>query len=605
MATQNLRDGPVGSTLRALSVPMATGVVFMLAVNLIDTYWASQLGTDALAAMSFAFPVIGVVLNISLGLMIGVSVAVSRVVGSGDLAEGRQLATDSLWLGLGIVGVVTAIGLLTIDPVFTLLGAGPELLPAIHGYMQIWYLSAFFLVVPMMLNGVLRAHGDAMTARNVMILSAIFNGVLDPLLIFGAGPVPALGLQGAAAATGLSRAFAFVYALYVAHQAKTLAYTLPAATRFLDSTRTILRVGIPATLTNVLGPVATAVITAIVAFEGASAVAGYGIGARIDALLLIPPIALSSGLSPFIGQNWGANLPARVQEAFRVSVQFSVAWGGVAAVGMLFGAPYVAAVFSDDPAVVEATVTYLRIVPLGYAAYGALMMVSSAFNAVDHASRATVLSALRSLVLAVPFALAGSAFGLPGIFAGLGIASVLAALLALRWMRVFFAEAPRVEAASPTDAAFLLEGTAPEQRPATEALIAHLKRLGVELHRTRRNAVGFYVGDREVGHIHPSGHVDLPLPPPIGDLLVRRGELVHHRMAESGWYSHGLQTVEDTGFAEWVLSLATVLERMARVGEDEAVREGLAELALDEELLGHVGACGERWKQCAQWASAG
>jgi len=149
---------PVGRTLWQQSAPMAVGIIFMLMVNLIDTYWVSFLGTEELAAMSFAFPVIGVVLNISLGLMIGTSVAVSRILGAGDRQTAARLSTHAILLGLIIATIVCGAGIVTIRPLFALLGAEAELLPYIGQYMFIWYIGAVALVVPMLVNGILRAH---------------------------------------------------------------------------------------------------------------------------------------------------------------------------------------------------------------------------------------------------------------------------------------------------------------------------------------------------------------------------------------------------------------------------------------------------------------
>ncbi len=564
----SMLDEPVAPTLRRLSVPMGVGVVFMMLVNVIDTYWASQLSTDALAAMSFAFPVIGVALNISLGLMIGVSVAVSRALGEQDEPRARVLATHSLYLGLCVVAVISGAGALTIEPVFTMLGAPANLLPDLRAYMLVWYASSVFLIVPMMLNGVLRAHGDAIAARNVMILAAIFNGIFDPILIFGWGPVPALGLQGAALATGLSRAITFVYALVVAARLNALDLHLPKASEFVDSVSSILRVGIPATLTNVLGPVATAMVTAIIAVHGAAAVAAYGIGARMDALMLIPSIALSSGLSPFVGQNWGGHLPGRVREAVRLSSRFSIAWGVGAALVMIAAAPWIAAVFTDDPEVASGVVSYLRVVPIGYAAYGVLMMVSSAFNAVDHATRATVLSTLRSIVFAIPLAWIGSQYaGVSGVYVGLAASSLIAAAVGWRWMSTLLSEELVLDAPDPTDVEVLMDQTPEALRPATRALVERLALEGVELHHTRGDAVGFFVGNRELGHLHASGHVDVPLPPDVGDCLVAEGLVTPHRMTECGWYSRELNENVDCNAATDLLLLAVSLHRMCASGD--------------------------------------
>ncbi len=577
MATaENLLEGKIATTLRRLSVPMAVGVVAMIVVNLIDTYWASRLGTDELAAMSFAFPIIGVVINVTLGLMIGTSVAVARVIGAGDQADARRIASHSLLLGVVIVALVSGLGLATQDAAFRALGAPDHLLPVISAYMRIWYLSAVVLVVPMMLTGVLRAHGAAITPRNVMVFAAVLNGIFDPIFIFGWGPIPAGGLEGAAWATALSRLLTFVYALRGAIKLRALDVHVPRPAQVWSSWTRILHVGVPAAATNVLGPVATALLTAIVALEGANAVAAYGIGARVEALVLIAPIALSSGLSPFIGQNWGAHLQARVSEAFRMSVRFSVLWGLGVFVLLLPTAPWIAAIFTDEVEVQRGITLYLRIVPLGFAGYGAMTMTSSAFNAMDHAVRSTWLSVVRSIVIVVPLAYVGSIlFGLAGIYAALVTGSRVAALLGLRWMKPFLEPEATARAQKPRpvqDTRFLIEASPDDQKEAMRGLIEAMQGFGdLTMHRVRRDAVGFFAGERELGHIHPSGHLDLPLPCELGEQLIKEGRVEHHRHHDdAGWYTHPLHERADVEQARGLLELAHALLTSVRA-RDEAV----------------------------------
>lgn len=598
----DLLTEPVGPVLRKQSTPMAVGVVFMLLVNLIDTYWVSFLGSEELAAMSFTFPVVGVVLNVSLGLMIGTSVAISRVLGAGDEGLAGRLSTHAMLLGLLIVGAVSGLGLLTQRPLFTLLGAGADVLPYIERFMTIWYLGAVALVVPMMVNGILRARGDAATPRNVFIISAVVNAVLDPLLIFGWGPVPAMDLEGAALATAISRAVGGLYAIVVVVRARALDLHFPSPAEVLDSWKRILQVGVPATITNVLGPVATAMFVAIVATFGPDAVAGYGIGARVESLVLIAPMALSSGLSPFVGQNWGAHLQERVSEGFRLSVRFSILWG-LGAFGLLLAtAPYVAGVFTDDPEVAAAITLYLRVVPIGFAAYSVMMMVNSTLNAVDHATRATWLSVLRSIVVAVPVAWVGSMlFDLTGAYLGLVMGSLLAALLGLRWMRELLDPASDLEseAAQPVEDIAFLIGNAPEgAATAMKHLVETAQELeDIALCRIRSDAVGFFVGRRQLAHIHPTGHIDLPLPVEIGEALVERGTVEHHRLHDSaGWFTHPLHDSQDVETAEWLLRLAHALYEIKKRGpESPLTTEELDALSLCERSRSAIITATQRW----------
>ena len=606
MATQStLITDPIGPVLWKQSVPTAIGVVFMILVNLIDTYWAAKLGTNELAAMSFTFPIIGIVMNISIGLMIGTSVVIARTVGAGEDEKAKRISTHALILGMLIVLVVSGAGLLTQNLLFSALGAPAELLPTIASYMQIWYLGAVFLLVPMIINGVLRAKGDAKTTMNTMIMGAVFNAILDPIFIFGFGAVPAMGLEGAAIATVISRAITMVYAGYVMiGREKMLLLQQPKIPELIDSWKGLMRVGIPVMATNVLGPIATAMLTTIVALYGSAAVAAYGIGARMEGLVLIPVLALSSGLSPFIGQNWGAHLEDRVAKGFELALKFSAAWGLFALGLLFFGGPYIAALFSEDPVVQKDIAIYLRVVPIGYGAYGAMMMVNSTFNAIDYATRSTVLSVLRSIVFAVPFAATAYwlELGLYGVFASLAVGSVLSLLIGLRWMKPLLNPEDQhlVDSRSELEQEieYLLMHTDDAMTARMKELVEAIIKLdGVELHHVRDDAVGFYVGHRQLAHIHPSGHLDMPLPIEIGDVLVDRKWLSHHRLYENnGWYSHELHSEKDISEAQWLLQLAHALYEIKTRGRNAEITQAeLAELKLDDCAYQHIVTAAERW----------
>jgi len=600
----SLTEGPITPALRRLALPMALGIVFIIAVNLADTYYIARLGTEPLAAMTFTFPIVTGVMSVAMGLSVGGTTAIARAIGHGDEEQVRRLTTHSVMLALLVVALISGLGVLSQETIIEALGAEPTVVPMILDYMTIWFAGAVFLVVPIVANGALRAAGDAKTPMFIMMGAAIANMVLDPLLIFGYGPIPAMELRGAAIATLLARAFTLVVSVYVlAFRARMLDLHIPSWTELRTSWGKIISVGAPAALTNVLGPVAVALLTALVANEGSAAIAAYGIGARVDSLLLIPPMALTSALSPFIGQNWGAHLIVRVQEAVRTSIRFSVLWGIGALLVLMLIAPSVATAFSDDPAVQEALVIYLRVMPLGYAANAVTSVANSSFNAVDRAVRATLVSAARSLLLALPLAYIGQHLaGLAGIFAGLVLANLGAALLGLSWVRKVLR--PDEELSAETRSAPASPSTidlghfADTVRPRVRALLDQLAEFPeVTVCPSRLNTVGFFVGKRELGHVHPAGHLDLALPPKLGDHLVAEGRLEHHRLHhDSAWYTHRLDDAHDVDEARWLLKLGRSLyDLRQRNADPEEVREGLKALGLSLEGAKVLAPCAAQW----------
>jgi len=434
-----LLTGAVGPTLLRLTGPMALGLVSIILFNVIDTFWVAQLGGAELAAMSFTFPVIVVVMSVAMGIGVGVTSVISRAIGEGDDRAVRRLATDGLILANVAVVAVAFGGLATVDPLFRLLGAGDELRPMIREYMQLWYLGVGFVVIPMVGNSAIRATGDTRTPGLVMVVAGLANAVLDPFLIFGIGPFPRLELEGAALATVLSFVITFAAAIWVlARRERMLDLSVPRPRETWASWKRILYVGVPSAATSMLIPLATGILTRLVAGYGPSAVAAYGVGTRIDALGMIGVTAMASAITPLVGQNFGAGRCDRVRGAIRFAILFSLGYGVVLALGLWALAEPVARLFSDEEPVVALIVRYLRLVPVSYGLYGWILLVNAVFNAVNRPLRSTLLIVLRLFVVAVPLALVGSALlGVPGIFAAVAVGNASVGLVAVFLVRRF------------------------------------------------------------------------------------------------------------------------------------------------------------------------
>ncbi len=420
-----------------LTVPMVFGFFAMVMFNLADTYFVAQLGTVELAAMSFTFPVVLLVHSAALGLGIGTASVVSRATGEGNRDKVRRFTTDGLLLTLLVVVLFVAFGLATIDPVFMMLGAGPETLPLVRQYMTIWYVGMIFVAVPMVGNNAIRATGDTKSPAFIMMVAATFNICLDPLLIFGLAGFPRLELAGAALATVIGRALSMTLSLSILHfREKMLDFSLRRVRTMWDSWKKILYIGIPSAATNILAPLSMAVIIRIVARFGAGAVAAVGTGTRIQAFAMLVVMALGASLIPFIGQNWGAGKFGRVHLAQKYSTRFSVCWGIGCVAVFLLTAGAIADLFSHDPEVVDGIVSYLWIVPLGFGLQGVSLLASASFNAVNRPLTAAALSFVRVFALGVPLAYMGAQLlGLKGAFAGISLGNIIAGLIAMLVLR--------------------------------------------------------------------------------------------------------------------------------------------------------------------------
>lgn len=259
---RKLTEGSVGLILFQLTIPMVLGIISVVIFNLVDTYFVGQLGTVQLAAMSFTFPVVMTFGNLAMGLGIGASSVIARAIGKGDYTKVQQYTIASLSLALLVVMAFVILGLLTIEPLFQTLGAGPDVLPLIKEYMQIWYLGMLFLVVPMVGINAIRAAGNTLSPALIMVFAAVINIFLDRLLIFGEFGFPQLELQGAALATVISRAVTLVAVLIVLRiKENLLSRRHPNITKTLEYWQEILSIGCPVAIAMLLTPIAIGVIT--------------------------------------------------------------------------------------------------------------------------------------------------------------------------------------------------------------------------------------------------------------------------------------------------------------------------------------------------------
>lgn len=433
----DLLEGSIPETLKRMTLPMIIGMIMLMTFGLVDTFFVSLLGTEQLAAISFTFPVTFTLISLNIGLGIGTSAIIARYLGAGDSLLAKEIATGALTLSFVLVGLLALLGVFTIDPIFRLLGATEEHLPYIRDYMIVWYAAGVFLALPMVGNSVLRASGDTKTPSIIMAVGGLINAILDPILIFGWGPIPAMGIQGAALATMIAWAIGVFYILYLlAIKRKLMLARLLTWSELKMTSAGILKIGLPAAGANMLTPIAGGIMTAVVATYGTEAVAAWGVGSRLESIASILVLALSMSLPPLISQNFGAAKMARVREAYSLSLRFVVIWQLVIYAILWVLSGLIANAFAEEQKVADLIQLFLMIVPLGYGFQGVTILTNSSFNAMHKPMGALILSLVRLFVFFVPICYLGSVFfGIQGIFWGAVVANILTAIVAYIWFR--------------------------------------------------------------------------------------------------------------------------------------------------------------------------
>lgn len=416
---------------------MAVGFVALNSYSIADTYFVGQLGTLPLAAMGFTFPIAFTMVSIGLGVGIGTSSVVARLLGTGDRSAVQRITTHALLLGALFGLLLLILGLSTIDPVFRALGADERTLPLIREYMRPYYLGSVLFILPMVGNHSLRATGDSRVPAIILSTSALVNIALDPLLIFGLWGFPRLELQGAAIATVIANAVTVVASLTILYRRERMIRgRYVSFDRLWDSWRKLLHVGMPATATNLLLPITFAAITAMVANFGPESVAGFAVASRVESIVLIVIFATQAAVGPIVGQNYGAGQLSRVRRAIVLSNRFLVIYSILmAAILFVVARPFVR-LFNDDPVVTQTASDYLLIVPITYWAFGMMMVAAGSFNSLGRPMPAAVMTFVKFFVVYLPLAyLLSTVIGITGIFWANAISHVLFGAVALIWTK--------------------------------------------------------------------------------------------------------------------------------------------------------------------------
>lgn len=451
----NLTQGPVPKAVMRLVLPMIFGLIAIISQPVVDTYFIGLLGTAELAAMAYIFPIAFITSSVLIGLGIGATAVLARQIGADKWDEVKQTVLHMFILGFLSVAILSAILLPLQTHIFKALGADETLLQLIADYMNVYLAGLVFMVPPMLASSALRSNGDIKLSSGVMLVLALANMVLDPLLIFGLGPIPALGFQGAALATILSNVLAGVFAMYfILRGDRLIDFALGTRAQMIANWKRILHVGAPAAMTNSIAPISAVALISIVSQFGQEAIAGWGVASRIEMLALILPLALSACIGPFVGQNMGAGRIDRMREAMRFAYLIAAIYCIIIFALMAFFADDLARLFDDAAGTVAVAELYLVAVAASYAFYSFIMITAGAFNALGMPRPNMVLYSLKLLGIYLPVAWFGSAyFGFKGVVFAAILSNVVPGIAALLWYRARFPKDRQPGGAAAPDAA--------------------------------------------------------------------------------------------------------------------------------------------------------
>ena len=437
--------GGVGSHLLRLGSFMAMGSLSMNVAQVAEVVFLGRLGTEALAALGYAFPITITLYAFAGGLGTGASSVVARRFGAGDRRAAAVLIGHAHLLVVLVGITVGAVFAVSASAIATALGARGE----VHE-MAVAYLTVFAFGFPLFMVSIagsmlLRATGNAASPGLIMTAGSVLQTVLCPILVFGWLGAPELGVAGAAWAYALSRGSTTIFYGFLLARLKLVRWTWRGIG---ESWGSILHVGGPAVASGLVMPASMYIVTRMLSGHGDAVVAGYNVASRVEMMAHMILWSASSSVEPFVGQNWGAGLVNRVRRALKLVNNFCLGWGLVTFVVMVTTGEWLVGQIDANPTVVEVAVWFFAIIPLSIGFMGMTQVASSCFNALGRPMPSLVISILRALAVYIPLAMLGNHFlGYIGIFVATAATNVLVGALAWHWNRSFVRRAAVAAAA--------------------------------------------------------------------------------------------------------------------------------------------------------------
>ncbi|HAC23419.1 MAG TPA: MATE family efflux transporter, partial [Cytophagales bacterium] len=364
--------------------------------------------------------------SIAIGLSMGVTALVARRVGEKDIPAASVAAVQSLYIGVGISLVISVGGLIFAKNLLALMGASASIIQNCAGYTQ-WMLGGNLTIMLLFLiNAIFRGAGDASLALRALVISNGLNIVLDPVFIFGFGPIPAFGVEGAAIATNIGRGLGVLYQIYHLWKGKGLIKVH--VENFMLQTKVmanLIRISVGGTLQFLIGSASWIFLVRIISTFGSEALAGYSIAIRVIIFTILPSWGMANASATLVGQNLGAGQPERAEESVWKTGFFNMIFlVGVMIIFLLFARP-ILEFFTRDEEVIEVGIECLRVIALGYVFYGYGMVIAQSFNGAGDTRTPTLLNFFGFWCFQIPLAYALAItfeFGPTGVYAAISIA---------------------------------------------------------------------------------------------------------------------------------------------------------------------------------------
>jgi len=408
----NLIKDPISSLLKKIAIPASVATLFQTLFNIVDTYFAGKISSDALSALAKSFPIYFILIAASVGVTVGGTSLIANSIGEKNKENVLKYFGQTIIYGVILSILVMLIGLFFAPDIFKLMGSTTNVINLGLKYTNVIFSGSIIFISVVALNSLLHAEGDTVTFRNVLILSFFLNIILNPLFIFGYGPIPALGMTGIGVATLICQVIAFLLLLKKIFKSKTiklitLKYFYPNL-KFLEK---IFYQSAPISAALFMISIGNFIILAYISKFGEPSVAGYGSATRFEQILLLPVLGLNTAIISIVGQNFGAKEYLRVKESYYQAITYGTLIMLLAGSIIFFSAEKIVSIFTNDVVVMNYGIIYLKISALIFPAYPIYFISNGFFMALKKASYAMNLNIIRNVLLPVPTILFANLIG--------------------------------------------------------------------------------------------------------------------------------------------------------------------------------------------------
>ena len=445
-SSQDLTEGSISRAIVLLAVPMVLEMCMESLFGVVDVFWVSRLGADAVATVGLTETALTLVFVIALGLSMGATALVARRIGEKDEQAAGSVAVQAILIGLIVAGTTSIFGYFFAPNLLHIMGGAESVVRTGSGYTRMILSGSVTIFLLFLINAVFRGAGDAAIAMRVLWIANIVNICLNPCLIFGIGPFPRLGVTGSAVGTTIGRGVGVLLQLYVLMSGRgRLSVRLSQIRVDLGVMWRLIRLSLNAMFQYMVQMASWIGMVRIIASFGSAATAAYTVAFKVIIFAILPSWGMSNAAATLVGQNLGAEKPSRAETSVWRTGLYNMLFLG--SVGLLFIAlaPQIISLFTTDPVVAPLAVTALRLFSAGNVSYSYGMVITAAFNGAGDTATPTRLNLLCFWVCQIPLAWAlalRGGLGPSGVYIAVVFSDSLLAVLGVllfrrgRWKQV-------------------------------------------------------------------------------------------------------------------------------------------------------------------------